>query len=142
MKAILALLVCMVAFVSEASLADHLVVVVHPSNAISAMNRAQLSDLFLGRGATFPDGQRATIIEQARDSRTRETFFRMVNGMSLNQVNSYWARLTFSGRINPPTFMSDSRGVMKTVANNREAIGYVDAGFVDDSVRILLDLNE
>ncbi|MBF0164247.1 MAG: substrate-binding domain-containing protein [Magnetococcales bacterium] len=142
MKTVIALLVSMLGFVSEVALAENLVVVVHPSNPLTALTRPQLSDLFLGRGTTFPDGQRATIVEQARDSRTRESFFRLVNGMSLNQVNTYWARLTFSGRINPPTFMTDGRGVLRTVATNPEAIGYVDAGLVDESVRVLLDLRE
>ncbi|GAB0057829.1 hypothetical protein SIID45300_02163 [Candidatus Magnetaquicoccaceae bacterium FCR-1] len=142
MKTALILLIPMLAFVPEAALAENLVVVVHPSNRLATLTRPQLSDLFLGRGATFPDGRRAMIVEQARDSRTREIFFRMINGMSLNQVNTYWARLTFSGRVNPPTFMTDGQGVLQTVANNPEAIGYVEAGLVDESVRVLLDLRE
>ncbi|MEO5346579.1 MAG: hypothetical protein H7834_09410 [Magnetococcus sp. YQC-9] len=121
---------------------EELVVVVHASNELSRLSRTQISDLFLGRSTSFPNGRHVTVVEQTRDSRTREEFFKRINGMSLNQVNTYWARLTFSGRVTPPFTVPNSREVVRTIATNPNAIGYIHPDALDDSVRTVLDLRD
>jgi len=55
-------------------------------------------------------------------------------------MNAYWARLTFSGRISPPFAVTDARMAVDMVANNVNAIAYVERSAVDPRVRIALEL--
>ncbi|MBF0308158.1 MAG: hypothetical protein HQL56_01355 [Magnetococcales bacterium] len=121
--------------------AGEVAVVVNAENSLSSLTPSQVSDLFLGRSTTFPDGSYVTVIDQSRASPIRQHFFKGLNGMSLNQVNSYWARLTFSGRVLPPETAEGSQQVLRRIRENRMAIGYLDAADADASVRIVLRLN-
>lgn len=119
------LVLCFNLVLVTAAAAAELSVVVHPQNTHETMDKSQVSDLYLGRVHAFPDGSQARVIDQPRDSETRREFFEKVNGMSLNQVNAYWARMTFTGRVLPPETAVDSQAVQGIVANTPEAIGYV-----------------
>lgn len=118
------------------------VVIAHPDSPVPALTPEQVSDLYLGRLRSLPNGEPVTVIEHKHDSNVRERFFRQLNRMSLKQLNAYWARLQFSGQVLPPTSLSDGKEVLKAVRSNRLVIGYVDAAEVDGSVRILLRLKE
>lgn len=121
------------------------VVIVHPDNPVRNLSPKQVSDLYMGRTRHFQlsDDQTlqvASIYEHPADSSVRETFFRLLNGMSLSQLNAYWARLRFSGEVLPPATAPDNKAVLETVSRNRNAIGYVDASAINDSVKVVLRL--
>ena len=124
------------------------VVIVHPDNPVRTMTPREVSDLYLGRSRAFVTGDQtpllpATIYEQPADSHLRESFFRVLNGMPISQLNAYWARLRFSGEVLPPVALADSRTILEAVSRNRGAIGYVDAAAVSGpSVRVVLRLKE
>lgn len=123
------------------ALAD-VVVIANRDNPVRTLSPAQVSDLYLGRLRQLPDGEPVIVLEYRHDSSLRERFFRLLNGMSLNQLNAYWARLHFSGQVLPPPTLADSREVLTAVRSKRSAIGYLDAAEVDDTVRVVLRLKE
>lgn len=125
--------------------AGEIVVIVNPNNPVSTMTAREVSDLYLGRSRSFvQDEQRlpAAVYEQPQDSVLRESFFRVLNGMNLRQLNAYWARLRFSGEVLPPMALADGRMVLDAVSRTRGGIGYVDAAQVDGSVKVVLRLKE
>jgi ABC-type phosphate transport system substrate-binding protein len=83
---------------------------------------------------------RVVVYEQKENSPVREAFFQLLNGTSLDSVISYWARLRFSGQVMPPEALRDSRAVLEKVRGNRDAIGYVEAEYLDRSVKVVLRL--
>ncbi|MES2126606.1 MAG: hypothetical protein V4463_04985 [Pseudomonadota bacterium] len=119
-----------------------IVVITNLDNPVQALTARQVSDLFLGRTRTFPGGAGTLILEQPRQAHTREEFFRRLNGMNLKQLNAYWARLQFSGEVQPPAQLEDNAAVLAGVRKNTAAIGYVDSSAVDTSVRVVLRLKE
>ncbi|MBF0435932.1 MAG: hypothetical protein HQL77_11245 [Magnetococcales bacterium] len=127
------------ASVSSAGAAD-LSVVAHPQNSRDALDKSQVSDLYLGRTHLFPDGSHARVIDHPRDSDIRKDFFEKVNGMSLNQVNAYWARMTFTGRVLPPETAADSQAVQTIVVDTPQAIGYVPDAQRQPAVKEILHL--
>lgn len=136
-----AVLLCLLV---PAALAD-IAVIVHPDSPLRTIGAREVSDLYLGRNHSVSvDGQRIAVValEQPAGSPLREAFFRALNGMRIQQVNAYWARLRFSGEVLPPTALPDSRAVVDAVARSRHAIGYVEAAAVNDSVRTVLLLKE
>jgi ABC-type phosphate transport system substrate-binding protein len=125
--------------------AGEIAVIVHPHNPVAAMSAREVSDLYLGRSRSFAvDDQKlpAAVYEQPQDSALRESFFRSLNGMSLKQLNAYWARLRFSGEVLPPMALPDSRLVLEAVGRNRGGIGYVDAALADGTVKVVLRLKD
>lgn len=119
-----------------------IVVIANLESPVHALTPNQVSDLYLGRLRSLPDGTPVSVIEQEHDSQVRERFFRQLNNMSLKQLNAYWARLQFSGQVLPPTRLKDGKEIIRAVRSNRLTIGYVDSAEVDDSVRTLLRLKE
>lgn len=126
------------------ALAD-IAVIVHPDSPVRMLNVREVSDLYLGRTRGLGSGDSRIsiiILEHPADSPLREAFFRTLNGMSMRQVNAYWARLRFSGEVLPPTALQDNRAIIEAVARNRNALSYVDAAALNDSVRAVLILKE
>jgi len=123
-----------------AAWAEDILVIVNPRCAVTTLTPSQVSDLYMGRVRSLPNGSPAFVIESGRHSSLREQFFKQINGMSIKQVNAYWARLQFSGQVLPPPSLDGDKEVITMVRNNVCAIGYIDASQADDSVRVVLTL--
>lgn len=119
-----------------------IVVVVHPESPVKHLTARAVSDLYLGRKVTVGDGEPLLVLDQPGDSPLRERFFRRLNGMDPRRVNAYWARLQFSGDVQPPTPLTGSQAVLDVVRRNPRAIGYVDASEVGAADHIVLLLKE
>ena len=65
------------------------------------------------------------------DSTERKQFYLLLTHKDSSDMSSYWARLTFAGRISPPFAVTDARMAVDMVANNSNAIAYVDRAAVD-----------
>lgn len=137
-RPLIAFLLCMLAM---SALAD-VVVVTRRDSPLHELSAKQVSDLYLGRIRGLPDGQAVIVIDRALDSNLRRHFFQLLNGMSLKQINAYWARLQFSGQVLPPPRFPDAGALIKTIQSSPAAIGYLDPAEVDDSVRVLLHLRD
>jgi hypothetical protein len=117
---------------NTAAAAADLVVVGHPSAA--ALTKDQVADLFLGKG------QGLTPLDQADGSPLYAEFYRRATGRDVAQVKATWARVVFSGKGQAPRQLPDSAAVKKAVAADPKAVGYIEKGAVDGSVRVLLPI--
>lgn len=113
-------------------------VIVNVSNPVTSISSQEISALYLGRVRSFPKGDFARVFEQPRDSAIREQFFARVVGMKIQQVNTYWTRLTFAGQAMPPQILPNDQAVIEVVRKTPEAIGYVSSFPKDPSVRVVL----
>ncbi len=120
--------------------AQTLVVIVNPTIGVQHLTRSEVLDIFLGRFRTFPSGASALPIDQDVASSERRQFYLLLAHKDSADMGSYWARLTFSGKISPPFAVSDARMAVDIVANNPNAIAYVDRAAVDSRVRIALEI--
>jgi hypothetical protein len=120
--------------------AQVLVVIVNPSVGVQQLSRREALDIFLGRYRTFPSGASALPIDLDISSVERRQFYLLLAHKDATEMNSYWARLTFSGRISPPFAVVDARTAVDMVARNPNAIAYVDRAAVDNRVRIALEI--
>lgn len=119
-----------------------LYVVAHASNPQASLTQQQVLELFMGRQRAFADGSFALVFDLPRDNPVRERFYQQVAGMSPAQVNSYWARLMFSGQAMPPQPLPDERAVVEVVKRNPNALGYLGSPPPDKGVRVLLVVRE
>jgi ABC-type phosphate transport system substrate-binding protein len=120
--------------------AQALVVIVNPSIGVQHLSRREVLDIFLGRYRTFPSGASALPIDMDINSTERREFYLLLAHKDSQDMISYWARLTFSGKISAPFAVPDAHTAVDIVANNPNAIAYVDRTAVDQRVRIALEL--
>lgn len=121
-----------------ASACADVVVVVSAKSAITHLTAEQVTKLFLGKTATFPNGGNAVPIDQAEGSSIRNEFYSRIVNKTPSQISAYWTKIIFTGDGYPPKQLEGNLDVRNAVANNPNAIGYVDRSVVDSSVRVIL----
>ena len=126
MTLVLALLVALAA--SPVASAQGFQLVVNTSNQVSSLSKQQVSRMLLKKLTSWPDGGRVKPVDQAGARAVRKSFSQAVHGKKVGAVQSYWQKMTFSGRATPPPELTSDRDVLKYVRNNAGAIGYVSAG--------------
>jgi hypothetical protein len=114
-------------------------VIVNAGAPAASIDRKRLEQLYFGRARTFADGSFAVIVDRP-DSTLRERFFWALGGMSLPQVNAYWARLNFTGRVLPPQVRNTDDEVLAVVRRDSNAVGYIGRDPDDASVRVVMRL--
>jgi ABC-type phosphate transport system substrate-binding protein len=131
------ILLALVAAGTTAASSPEVVAVVSAKSAVTALNAGQVGDIFLGKTSRFPDGTQAVPIDLNEDSPARERFYAQFTGKSPAQVKAHWSKIIFTGRGQPPRQASNSSEAKKMIADNPNAIGYIDGSAVDGSVRVL-----
>ena len=104
----------------------------------AAMTQKQAVDLFMGRNRALSNGDFALMLDLPRDHPGRAAFYEALTGLNAAQVNSYWARLLFSGQNMPPRALADEAMVLDALRRNPNAVGWVTKEPADKQFRTLL----
>lgn len=115
-----------------------LVVITHPSRT-DAISVQELRRIYLRQRRFWGDREPVLPVNQEHGSAIRTAFDDVVFGTMVASLVRYWNEQYFQGVLPPPTLGSDS-AVRQYVAARKNAVGYIDARQVDDSVRVLLRL--
>ncbi len=116
-----------------------LVIVVHPQRS-TQLGTDDVADIYLKKRRFWPDGEPIVVLNLEAGSRAREYFSRRVLGTDSMHLGPYWNQQYFQG-IFPPVTLSSSTAVKRYVATDRNAIGYIEATEVDESVRVMARLD-
>ena len=114
-------------------------VIGNPELSISSITSSQAADIFLGKMTKLPDGTPLTVIEHKDGDAVKEEFYDKVVGKSASQLKAYWAKLVFTGEGVPPKEYAGDKAVLQRVSNTPGAVGYVNDGSVDKSVKVLFE---
>lgn len=120
------------------SLCAEVLVVTGANSASINLSKDQISDIYLGRITSLPDGNSVTPVDQPESNPLRDEFYLKVANKSAAQAKALWAKLYFTGRGEPPREARDDNDIKKIVNSTRGAIGYIDQSAVDKSVKVLL----
>ena len=99
--------------------------IVNNGVAHSQLARDFVADAFLRKASHWPQGAPIRPVDQDSDSAVRRKFSSEVLHRSVAAVRSYWQQLIFSGRGLPPPELDSDQEVVRYVARNGGAIGYV-----------------
>jgi hypothetical protein len=101
------------------------VVIVHPSNPATTVDRGFLEDAFLKKTTRWPNDDVIRPADLASGSPVRRRFTEDVLKRSVEAVKGYWQQRIFSGRdVPPPEFDTDDEAV-KYVLKYEGAVAYV-----------------
>lgn len=117
--------------------ADDLAVIVNPQSGVEQLTKAEVVNLFLGRQKKLPSGATALTVDLAGPNAEKQQFYTRLVDKQLAEINSYWARLYFSGQGSPPRQAEAVEEVLDIIENNKGAIGYVERAKVDPRVKIV-----
>jgi len=70
----------------------------------------------------------------------RAQFYTQVAGKDEAQVKAIWSKLVFTGKATPPKELASSADVVKAVAADPNAIGYIEKAAVDGSVKVVYEV--
>jgi ABC-type phosphate transport system substrate-binding protein len=117
--------------------AQELVVIVNPASRIERLGRDEVINIFMGRYRKFSSGLAAQPIDLPAASPLRRLFYQRLVRKNLAEIDSYWARLRFSGQATPPLRVPDMKTALEMVAENPNAVAYIDAALADKRVKVV-----
>lgn len=128
----------MVAIIAASNAEADVVVIVSANSSVTRLTVEQTAKIFLGKVDSFPHNGSALPIDQPEGRSIRNEFYSKVTNKNSSQVTAYWAKVIFTGDGHPPQLLGNDDAVRTAVANNPNAIGYIDKSAVDSSVRVIL----
>ena len=135
MKNLLTIIIITLIFTSFVSIAE-VAIIVHPSNN-NSLDENSIKRIFLGKNKKFDNGNKIIPMNQNQGANARTEFGKKVLSKSDSQLKAYWSKLIFTGKGTPPDEKSNDAEILKFIANTPDAIGYIDASAVDDSVKVV-----
>jgi ABC-type phosphate transport system substrate-binding protein len=104
-------------------------VIVNSNNPVKKLKASTVSDMFLKKVTTWPQGGTVQPVDLPATNHTRISFSEAIHGRSVASIKSYWQQLIFSGRDVPPPEKADEDEVIEFVAANPNAIGYISTSY-------------
>ena len=114
-------------------------VVVHPSRAAN-LTRQMVRAIYLKQKQFWDDGEAIVPIHRQAGSPTRETVSQALFGQDSQQMAGYWNQRYFEAGEFPPSTLASDQAVLRFVAGNRNAIGYVATTVATPDVAVVLVL--
>jgi len=119
---------------------QRLKVIVHPTRA-RRLTIAEVRAIFLKQQLLWDDGQPIVPVNRAAGSEAREGFSYAVFNQNSRRLAAYWNRRYYDAGEFPPATLASEEAVLRFVAANSNAIGYVTAPHTGDSVAVVLVLD-
>ena len=110
------------------------VVVVGAKSPAGNMTSEQVAQVFLGKSTAM------TPVDQPESEAIRAEFYKKVAGKDAAQAKALWSKLVFTGKASLPKELAGAEQVKKAVAADPKAIGYIDKGALDASVKAVLSV--
>lgn len=117
-----------------------LVVIVNSDVKVDKLTRNDVINIFMGRYRKFPDGSTVQPLDIKGESIERQDFYKKLLDKNLADINAYWARLIFSGRIAPPLKLGTQYDILERVTNDPAAIGYMERSGLNAKVKVVYSL--
>ena len=114
-------------------------VITHPSRA-SKLTDSEVRAIYLKQKRFWSDGQPIIPINRDAGSTARELFSEAIFGRESARLAPYWNQRYFEAGEFPPATLASEEAVIRFVAGNENAIGYVTGEGVGDSVAVILVL--
>ena len=140
MRALLVLAMALCSIPGRSIAADTLYVVVSAQRPVQALTQRDVLALYTGRTRTLPSGEVVTPLDQQRDGAVRAAFYQALTGMDIARINSYWARLHFTGQVQPPQIVADDNAAIQRLRADPSGIAYLSREPQDPAVRVVLRL--
>jgi ABC-type phosphate transport system substrate-binding protein len=114
-------------------------VIAHPTRA-GTLSEADARAIYLKQRLLWSDGAPIVAVNREAGSEAREAFSERIFGQSSRRLAAYWNQRYFEAGEFPPATLASEEAVIRFVAGNANAIGYVVATEPEASVAVVLEL--
>lgn len=127
---------------SDAESRRELMVIVNKANAVGSITRAELSSIYLGKRKTWATGEIVKPCDFQEPGVDEEQAamghfsVRYIN-KDLSSLKSYWIKMIFSGKGDPPPIFKKAEDVIRFVSENPGSLGYLYSDQVTGAVRVV-----
>jgi len=118
-----------------ASAAEY-VLIAHKAVAENHLTKVDVKAIFLGNKTRWENGSSIKSVT-LEDGSAHKTFLHDVIKKTPAQFTSYWNKMVFTGKSLAPKSFIDAELLVKYVASQKGAIGYVPAENTDDTVKTI-----
>jgi len=113
-------------------------IIANTGSGASELDAGTAKKLFLGKVKSIPGMSGVSLVGQADGSPIKAEFAKKITNKGLDKYKAYWSKRIFSGKSVPPTEVSGDAEVKAYVGKHADAVGYIDAASIDDSVKVLM----
>ena len=134
-------LVCMAlslsCLVSWANEPNDVVLIAHPNVRVDTLSRDTARAIVAMRQRTWPNGQAASVFVLPEDHPVHARFSKSLLNVYPHQLRLAWDRVVFSGTGQAPNVVMSQPDMIKHVASTPGGLGYIERGYLDDSVNVI-----
>lgn len=116
-----------------------IIVIGNVANGIEKLSKDEVINLYMGKNRRLSSGINAIPLDLAAPNEEKAQFYQLLVHRSLPEINSYWARLTFSGQGSPPLQIASVEEILRMVSSNKGAVAYIDRKYLDKRVKLIYD---
>jgi ABC-type phosphate transport system substrate-binding protein len=116
---------------------ETLLVIAHKAVGLAKISRDELRPIFQTKTATWPDGTAVRPFNLPDSNDSRQGFDAAVLGLDPDRVARYWIDRKIRGGERPPVIVPTMAVMLRIVSKTPGAIGYIEAGAVDKTVKIV-----
>lgn len=113
-----------------------MVIVVAKDAAIDELSEQHVSNIFLAKTESFPDGSKATPIE-LKNHPLKADFYAAISGKSSSQLSAYWTTLVFTGKGKPPKRYKNEAALIEKLLDLNGAITYLPQDLVTNDMKVI-----
>ena len=121
--------------------AEKLMVVVNPRSGLKELSKSELVNIYMGRQKVLEGESTAFPLDISGANLLKARFYNLLLQKKLAEINSYWARLIFSGQGSPPRQLDDFSQIKTAIMDNVGAIGYLPDSEPIDGLKVVLTLD-
>ena len=116
---------------------NEVVMIANPQLAIDALPRDAARAIFAMRQRTTPNGKAIHVMVLPDDHPVHARFAKGLLDVYPHQLRLAWDRMVFSGTGQAPDRVASQAEMLQQVATTPGGLGYIERGYLDDSVKVL-----
>ena len=113
-------------------------IIVNPSNSLEALSSNELERILRLSRTRWNNGQKIYLLMQEEGSPEKKIVLRRVYRMTSDELKRFWLTKIYRGELTSfPKTLSSNESVQRFVGRVPNAIGFVDASYSDETVKVL-----
>jgi ABC-type phosphate transport system substrate-binding protein len=118
------------------NLQGQVAVIANKTVPVDSVSKTQLLDFYSGDIKEWNNDKPVVVFDLKPRLEIRERFYQYL-GKSSSRMRSIWLKKVLSGEGDPPKALESEEVILKIVAKTPGAIGFIDKGKVDSSVKVI-----
>lgn len=113
------------------------VMIVHPDCPFIRASSAEVKKIFLGEITTWRDKYPVIPVNQERGTEERKALLHRIVKMREKEYQKHWHGKAEGSGLKPPLVFGSNADVVRFVRENKNAIGYIEAMYPREGVKLL-----